>query len=97
MHKRLAELTSEMTRLEADLGETKRQETNQYEIVKKAQRGESLAALATRYREAAGQIRSRAAIQLRKRISEHVGDLWIEITEHQREFDRDWGRSTVYG
>jgi DNA sulfur modification protein DndD len=54
--------------------------------VEKAQRGESLAALAARYREAAGEIRSRAAIQLRKRISEHVGDLWVEITERQREF-----------
>jgi DNA sulfur modification protein DndD len=86
MHKRLTELTAEIVRLEADLGETKRQETNQYEIVKKAQRGESLAALATRYREAAGEIRSRAAIQLRKRISEHVGNLWTEITERQREF-----------
>lgn len=86
INKRLAELTSEVTRLEAELGELKRQETNQREIVEKAQRGESLAALAARYREAAGEIRSRAAIQLRKRISEHVGDLWVEITERQREF-----------
>jgi len=84
--KRLAELAGEIYRLDADLGETKRQETNQREIVEKAQRGESLAALAARYREAAGEIRSRAAIKLRKRISEHVGDLWIDITERQREF-----------
>lgn len=84
--KRLAELAGEIARLETDIGETKRQETNQREIVEKAQRGESLAALAARYREAAGEIRSRAAIQLRKRISEHVGDLWIDITERQREF-----------
>ncbi|MGI8738946.1 MAG: hypothetical protein ACR2KU_04660 [Gammaproteobacteria bacterium] len=53
----------------------------------KAQRGESLAALAARYREAAGEIRSRAAIQLRQRISEHVGKLWADITERQREFE----------
>jgi DNA sulfur modification protein DndD len=86
INKRLADLASEITRLETELGELKRQETNQRVIVEKAQRGESLAALAARYREAAGEIRSRAAIQLRKRISEHVGDLWVEITERQREF-----------
>jgi DNA sulfur modification protein DndD len=86
INKRLAELAGEITRLETELGEIKRQETNQREIVKKAQKGESLAVLAARYREAAGEIRSRAAIQLRKRISEHVGDLWVEITERQREF-----------
>ncbi|MDP1991646.1 MAG: AAA family ATPase [Syntrophales bacterium] len=84
--KRLSELAGEIKRLETDLSELKRQETNQLEIVEKAQKGESLAALAAKYREAAGQIRNRAAIQLRKRISEHVGDLWIEITERKREF-----------
>jgi DNA sulfur modification protein DndD len=86
INKRLAELSNEISRLETELGELKRQETNQLEVVEKAQKGESLAALAARYREAAGEIRSRAAIQLRKRISEHVGDLWIEIVERQREF-----------
>jgi DNA sulfur modification protein DndD len=85
-NKRLAEVAAEITRLDNELGELKRQETNQREIVEKAQRGESLAALAARYREAASEIRSRAAIQLRKRISEHVGELWVEITERQREF-----------
>jgi DNA sulfur modification protein DndD len=84
--KRLAEVAAEIIRLDNELGELKRQETNQREIVEKAQRGESLAALAARYREAASEIRSRAAIQLRKRISEHVGELWVEITERQREF-----------
>jgi hypothetical protein len=42
--------------------------------------------MVVRYRDAAGEIRSRAAIQLRKRISEHVGDLWVEIAERLREF-----------
>lgn len=98
--KRLAEVTAEIARLETELGELKRQETNQREIVEKAQRGESLAALAARYREAASEIRSRAAVQLRKRISEHVGELWIEITERQREFirmefDNHWQCSLV--
>lgn len=98
--KRLAEVVAEISRLETELGEHKRQETNQREIVEKAQRGESLAALAARYREAASEIRSRAAIQLRKRISEHVGDLWVEITERHREFigmefDNHWQCSLV--
>lgn len=82
----LGEVVAEITRLETELGELKRQETNQREIVEKAQKGESLAALASRYREAATEIRNQAAIQLRKRISEHVGELWVEITERQREF-----------
>lgn len=86
INKRLSEVAGEITRLETELGEFKRQETNQREIVEKAQRGESLAALAARYREAASEIRNRAAIQLRKRISEHVGQLWVEIAERQREF-----------
>ena len=81
--------------METELVELKRQETNQREIVEKAQKGESLAALASRYREAASEIRNQAAIQLRKRISEHVGELWVEITERQREFigmefDKHW-------
>jgi DNA sulfur modification protein DndD len=86
INKRLAELIGDIARLETELAELKRQETNQREIVEKAQKGESLAALAAKYREAAAEIRSRAAIQLRKRISEHVGELWVEITERQREF-----------
>jgi DNA sulfur modification protein DndD len=86
INKRIAELNGEITRLETELSELKRQETNQREIVEKAQKGESLAALAARYREAAGEVRSRAAIRLRKRIAEHVGDLWTEIVERQQEF-----------
>lgn len=84
--KRREEVASEIRRLETELSDLKRQESLQREIVEKAQRGESLAALAARYREAASEIRSQAAIQLRKRISEHVGELWVEITERQREF-----------
>jgi DNA sulfur modification protein DndD len=84
--KRLSEIGVEVLRLDVELGELKRQETNQREIVEKAEKGESLASLAARYREAAGEIRSRAAIRMRKKISEHVGELWSEITERKREF-----------
>lgn len=84
--KRSAEVTGEVTQLETELAELKRQETNQREVVERAEKGESLAALAARYREAAGEIRNRAAIRMRQRISQHVGELWAEITERTREF-----------
>jgi DNA sulfur modification protein DndD len=67
-------------------------------MAKKAKQGQTLMALAARYREAATDIRTRAAEQLRKKISEHVGELWVEITERQHEFlgmdfDKNWGCS----
>jgi len=85
--KRLKDIDAEITRLEVELTDLKRQETTQREIADRAERGESLAALATRYREAAGEIRSRAAIQMRRHISEEVGKLWVDITERGREFE----------
>jgi len=85
--KRLSEIAAEVSRLEVELAELKRQETNQREVVERAEKGESLASLASRYREAAGEIRTQAAIRLRKRISEQVGELWSEITERTREFE----------
>ena len=85
--KRLKEIEAETASKEVELADLKRQESIQQEIANKAERGESLAALATRYREAVGEIRSRAAIQMRRQISEEVGRLWVEITEREREFD----------
>lgn len=87
LSKRLKEIEAETASKEVELADLKRQESIQQEIVNKAERGESLAALATRYREAAGEIRSRAAIQMRRQISEEVGRLWVDITEREREFD----------
>jgi DNA sulfur modification protein DndD len=84
--KRLKELSAEIVNADVELADLKRRESIQEEIAAKAERGESLAALATRYRETAGQIRSRAAIQMRKQISEEVGKLWVDITEREREF-----------
>lgn len=85
--KRLKDIDAEIIRLEVEVADLKRQETTQREIADRAERGESLAALATRYREAAGEIRSRAAIQMRRHISEEVGKLWVDITERGREFE----------
>jgi DNA sulfur modification protein DndD len=84
--KRLKDVESEIVSKDVELADLKRQESIQQEISTKAERGENLAALATRYREAAGEIRSRAAIQMRKNISDEVGKLWVEITERSREF-----------
>jgi DNA sulfur modification protein DndD len=86
LRKRRTENDAEATQLETELAELKRQETNQRELVEKAEKGENLASLAARYREAAAEIRSRAAVRMRKRISEQVGELWTEITERGREF-----------
>jgi DNA sulfur modification protein DndD len=85
--RRRKEIDAELASKEVELADLKRQEAIQKEIADKAERGESLAGLATRYREAAGEIRSRAAIQMRKKISEDVGRLWVEITEREREFE----------
>jgi len=85
--RRLKEIEAEIKSAEVELADFKRQETLQKDIFNKAERGESLAALATHYREAAGEIRSRAAIQMRRKISEEVGKLWVEITEREREFE----------
>jgi len=85
--KRLKDIDAEIARLEVELTDLKRQETTQREIAERAERGESLAAMATRYREAAGEVRSRAAIQMRRQIGEAVGKLWVEITEREREFE----------
>ncbi len=109
LHKRRGELTTEcehlerkkkdieqqILALEGDLQEQKREETNLTNLANKARQGRNLAALAASYREATKEIRVRAADQLRQKISEHVGELWTEITERQREFlgmefDENW-------
>jgi len=89
------DLTLQIEGLESRLKELKREETNLTALANKARQGQTLISLAARYREAASEIRARAADQLRRQISEHVGTLWVEITERQREFlgmefDRNW-------
>lgn len=93
-------LTLQILALEDNLKELKREETNQTVLANKAKQGQTLVALAARYREAATEIRARAAEQLRRKISEHVGELWVEITERQREFlgmefDKNWSCSLL--
>jgi len=100
LEKQRTDLDLQIHRLEDDLTQLKREETNQTVVASKARQGQSLIALAARYREAVGEIRTRAADQLRREISEQVGDLWVEITERQREFlgmefDQDWNCSLL--
>jgi DNA sulfur modification protein DndD len=100
LEKRKEDLTQQIQALEESLKEIKREETNQTALANKAKQGQTLVALAARYREAATEIRARAAEQLRRKISEHVGDLWVEITERQREFlgmefDKNWSCSLL--
>jgi len=86
LQKRLDDLNADILQKETQLEELHREETNQQVLVNKAAKGQTLVARAHKYREAVAEIKSRAAIQLRKQISEHVGDLWVEITERDREF-----------
>jgi DNA sulfur modification protein DndD len=95
LESRRDDLKLQIESLENKLKELKREETNQTALASKARQGQTLMALAARYREAATEIRARAADQLRRQISEHVGELWVEITERQREFlgmefDKNW-------
>lgn len=83
---RKTELEAEIIQHETALAELRREEKNFEELANKAEKGQTLITLATHYREAASDIKAKAAIQMRKRISEHVGQLWVEITERDREF-----------
>lgn len=95
LERRQSDLSLQVQSVESKLTELKREESNLTAAATKARQGQTLISLAARYREAATEIRARAADQLRRQISEHVGDLWVEITERQREFlgmefDKNW-------
>ncbi|SRR5581483_10244424 len=86
LERRKSELSLEIEALDTKLRELRREETTQTALANRAKKGQNLTALAARYREAASEIRSRAAEQLRKKISDHVGEMWVEITEREKEF-----------
>ena len=93
--KRLHEIESKVKQLEQELQYQKQIETGQEEMVQEAEKGRSLVALATRYRNTAEKIRKKAADEMRGRISSKVGELWIDITDRGREFlrmyfDENW-------
>ena len=100
LQQEIKNLEADVQQMEAQLAEKKREEENQKQVVEKAQQGRSLSTLAASYREAAEEIQKRAAISLRNKIAEHVGDLWVNITGRGREFlgmdfDKHWNCSLV--
>lgn len=95
LENRKRDLALQIQTLTDRLKELNREESNLTALANKARQGQSLISLAARYREAATEIRARAADQLRRQVSEHVGDLWVQITERQHEFlgmefDKGW-------
>lgn len=86
LKKRRIELAANIERAESQLVELRREETNQSTVVARAAEGQSLLSRAHGYREAVAEIRNLAAVQLRGRISEHVGELWVQIADRAEEF-----------
>jgi len=86
IEKRLREIAAERTTLENRLRELKREEANQGEVVQRIKKGRDLHSLAQAYREAVGEIKQRAAVQLREQVSQVVGELWLNIVDRGQEF-----------
>jgi len=95
-HKRhLEELAAERTRLDSELNELTGEETRWEAIAREADKGRSLVARASAYRDAASDLRKRASDQMRLKLNDVVGDLWLDIMSRRREFtgmifDRHW-------
>ena len=85
---RLDDIEAEIRISEITLADLKTRETKQREKVEQVRSGENLSNLAMKYREAAGEIRTRAAEQMRKQIAENVGNIWIDIVGRSQEFER---------
>lgn len=83
---RVEDLRTNLQRNQDRLAELKREETNHASVLAKASEGRTLVGLAHKYREAVADIRHRAADQLRSRIAEHVGEIWINIADRAEEF-----------
>jgi DNA sulfur modification protein DndD len=97
---KLADIDAQKARLEAELSEAIGEEARWQKAVKDADRGRDLAARASAYRDAASELRKRASDRMRSKLSDHVGDLWIDIMSRRREFsgmrfDPYWNCSLV--
>ncbi|HWI58418.1 MAG TPA: hypothetical protein VNZ22_14435, partial [Bacillota bacterium] len=86
LRRQLEHLRQESEQLQNQLQQLKREEATQRELVERAEQGQSLASLAGRYREAAARIQTLAAVALRERLAAYAGELWVDITERDREF-----------
>jgi len=83
---RISNFQAELTKIEAELHELRKQETNLSEQVQKVKKGRDLNSLAHRYRDAAGEIKSKAADLLREKMADKVGSLWLDIVDRGLEF-----------
>jgi DNA sulfur modification protein DndD len=97
---KIADIDAQKARLEAELTEAIGEEARWDKAVKDADRGRDLAARASAYRDAASELRKRASDRMRSKLSDHVGDLWIDIMGRRREFsgmrfDPYWNCSLV--
>lgn len=89
------DLHEKIKQIENTIRELKKEETKLSEQVQKIKQGRNLHNLAHQYRAAVAEIKQKAAIQLRKKISDTVGNLWLDITDrvieyHSMEFDKNW-------
>ncbi len=92
---RLSDLCAEKMSIEARLKELKREEGILGGKVQKLKKGRDINSLANKYREAVLEIKQQAAIHLREKISDIVGELWLDITDKGMEyigleFDHNW-------
>lgn len=97
---KIADIDAQKARLEADLTEAIGEEARWEKAVKDADRGRDLAARASAYRNAASELRKRASDRMRSKLSDYVGELWIDIMNRHREFsgmrfDPYWNCSLV--
>jgi DNA sulfur modification protein DndD len=95
LKKKLDDIAAQRVQAEADLNELRGEETRWQENARKAKAGRTLVERASAYREAAHELRERAALQMRIKINDLVGDLWLDIMGRRHEFvamkfNRNW-------
>ncbi len=92
---KLSSILAERVQIERKLQELRKEETILSEQVQRVQKGRDLNSLAHHYREAVSLIKSNAAVSLREKIADIVGELWLDLTDRSREyvgmdFDQHW-------
>ncbi len=88
IEKRLEELTAEGSTLADKLVELKREETVLSDIVRKGKEGKTITTLAQSYRDAVSEIRNRASVLLRGKLSDFVSEMWLDIADRRHEFSQ---------
>lgn len=81
LKKEIATIEANKNRVEKEIPELERRETNLESELQKSKKERDISGLASQYRNAVTEIRKRAAVKLRDRISSIVGELWLEITD----------------